>query len=122
MLEAPRSEVGGTHPAFYGPEDMLDGAAADRHRVGHGFEPALHGIEYRFVFPSPDTLLLARRAQRAGWADATDLLVEVNTDELSAIFTGEALLQQLAGGAPIGIGLRLINERGLAPEAARLSR
>jgi len=41
--------VGGTHPAFYDPEDILDGAAADRRCVGHCLEPALHLIEHRLM-------------------------------------------------------------------------
>ena len=65
VLEAPRSEVGGTHPAFYGPEDMLDGAAADRQRLGYGLEPALHLIEHRLMLPSSDALFLAGRAEGA---------------------------------------------------------
>lgn len=98
---------------------MLDGTAADRHRVGHRLEATLHGIEHGFVLPSSDALFLACRAQGAGWADATGLLVEVYTDELAALHPGKALLQLLAGWAAVGVGLRLIHEHGLAPEAAR---
>lgn len=62
VFKAPRSEVSGGHQAFNGAEDLLDGTAADCHRVWHRFEPTLHGIEHRFVLPSPDALLFAGRA------------------------------------------------------------
>jgi len=60
--EPPRSEVGGTHPALDGAEDVLDSTAADRHRLGHRFEPMLHLIKNRLMLPSPDALFLAGRA------------------------------------------------------------
>ena len=114
--------MGGAHPSFYGAEDVLDSAAANRHGFGHRFKPALHGIEHRFVLPSPDALLLAGRAQRTGCAGTTGLLVEVDAYELAALHSGEPFLELFAGRAPIRVGLGLMNEHGLVPEATRLSR
>lgn len=72
--------MGGTHPPFYRSEDVLDRTAADRHRVGHRFEPVLHLVEYCLVLPSSDALLFARGAQMTRCAGTTGLLIEVDTD------------------------------------------
>ena len=59
---------------------------------------------------------------RARGTGAAGILVEVDADELAAFLPGKAFLQLLIGGAAIGVGLRLMHEHSLAPEAARLSR
>lgn len=112
-----RPEVGGTHPAFDGSEDVFDGTAPNRHRVGHRIEPALHFIEHRFVLPPSDTLLLPGCARGSGCEGTAGLLVEVHADEFAAFHPGEAFLELRAGRTAIGAGLRLMHEHGFAPKA-----
>lgn len=58
----------------------------------------------------------------AGCAGTTGPLIEVDADELATLHPGKALLELLAGWAPIGVGLGLMDEHGLAPIATGLGR
>lgn len=120
MVRFPRKRVCRQYEARPKARCSSSPTAADRHRVGHRFEPALHGIECRFVLPASNALLFAGRAQGAGWADATGLLVAIDVDQLAGLNGGMALVELLADRAAIGIGVRLIDERRLAPQAAGL--
>lgn len=66
VSEASRSEVGRAHPLFQRGKDVLDGASADVHRFRHGFEPSLHPVQNRLVFPAAYALLLSGGALGPG--------------------------------------------------------
>lgn len=68
------------HPGLEGAEGMFDGTPADRHGVGHVVEPFLHGVEYSFVIPAPDTAQLLQRAARFERAGETGGQVAIEID------------------------------------------
>jgi len=80
---------------------MLDGAAADRHCVRHGLEPALHLIEHRLMLPSSEALFLTGCAERGHWAGTAGLLVLLDVDELASLNGGMALPNLLTDRAAI---------------------
>jgi len=73
-------KMGCPHPRFEGAEGMFDGTPADGHGVGHVIEPFLHGVEYGFMIPAPDTAQLLQRAARFERAGKTCGQVAIEID------------------------------------------
>src|SRR5665647_3631598 len=109
MFQRFHQKVGRPHPEFQCSEDMLDRTAPLLHLSGVSIQTMLHGVQHTFVFPSPDSSLLACGALCFDLAALAGRIV-VTVDLHSILYRGMAIRQPLPCRAEIFVILLDIDE------------
>jgi len=109
IAQSASQEVCVTHPVLERSEDVFNGSPSHRHRIRHPVQSLLGSFQYRLMFPSRDSSIIARGA--LGFNGATRTGTASVAMQLHAmLLAGEAIDRTLSSRTQVFVIPRNVDE------------